>query len=50
LALREKIAEFEKKNEELDTMLNEEGDKLDLEIKKSNNLLIENKQLKETLM
>ncbi len=30
--IRDKIAEFEKKNEELDTMLNEEGDKLDFEI------------------
>jgi hypothetical protein len=48
--LREKLAEFASKNEELDTLLNEESDKLDLEIKKANNLLTENKQLKDTVM
>lgn len=41
--LREKLADFANKNEELDTMLNEESDKLDLEIKKANALLAENK-------
>jgi|LauGreDrversion4_2_1035121.scaffolds.fasta_scaffold141759_2 hypothetical protein len=48
--LREKLAEYANKNEELDTMLNEESDKLDLEIKKANSLLAENKQLKDTVM
>jgi hypothetical protein len=48
--LREKLADFANKNEELDTMLNEESDKLDLEIKKANALLSENKQLKDTVM
>ena len=48
--LREKLADFANKNEELDTMLNEESDKLDLEIKKANALLAENKQLKDTVM
>ena len=48
--LRTKIAEYEKKNEELDNMINEEGDKLDIEIRKSNNLLSENKLLKENQM
>jgi len=41
--LREKLAEYSNKNEELDNLLNDESDKLDLEIKKANSLLAENK-------
>ena len=48
--MNDKIAEFTAKNDELDKLLNDESDKLDLEIKKSSNLLAENKQLKDTVM
>lgn len=47
--MREKAEGYKKRNKELDKLLNEESIKLDSEIKKAQNLLLENKDLKDNL-
>lgn len=49
MKLREKLVSYKRKNKELDTLLNEEATKLDKEIAKCEQLMAENKGMKDTI-